>query len=225
MVVVGIGTALLSVAELMFISFLGGIVDWLATADRETFLDERGGGLIAMAALVVIAYPLVVFLQSLVHYQTIFGNHPMLVRWITHRYMLGQSLAFFQGEFAGRVATKVMQTAQAVRDVMDKLIDVFVYVVVYFIGALILVAQADPILTLPLFGWLIGYLGILFFFVPRMKTISMAQANAAPSSPAASSTATPTSRRSNSSPIRSARRSMRARRWTSSWAPSGRCFA
>lgn len=178
MVVVGIGTALLSVAELMFISFLGGIVDWLATADRETFLDERGGGLIAMAALVVIAYPLVVFLQSLVHYQTIFGNHPMLVRWITHRYMLGQSLAFFQGEFAGRVATKVMQTAQAVRDVMDKLIDVFVYVVVYFIGALILVAQADPILTLPLFGWLIGYLGILFFFVPRMKTISMAQANA-----------------------------------------------
>jgi len=178
MALVAIGTALLSVAELVFISFLGGIVDWLSAADRETFLDVHGGGLLAMAAAVVIAYPLIVFLQSLVHFQTIFGNHPMLVRWITHRYMLGQSLAFFQGEFAGRVATKVMQTAQAVRDVMDKLIDVFVYVVVYFVGALVLVGQSDPILTLPLIAWLAGYLAILFYFVPRMRKISTAQADA-----------------------------------------------
>lgn len=178
MAAVAFGTALLSIVELVFISFLGGIVDWLDAADRATFWADHGGGLAAMAALVVVGYPLLVLFQSLVHYQTIFGNQPMLVRWLTHRYVLGQSVSFFQNEFAGRVATKVMQTAQAVRDVMDKLIDVLTYVVVYFVGALVLVGQSDPILMVPLVAWLIGYVAILRYFVPRMRKISTAQANA-----------------------------------------------
>ena len=67
----------------------------------------------------------------------------MLVRWQAHRYMLGQSLNFFQDEFAGRVSQKVMQTALAVRDSVTKLIDVGVYVVVYFVGTAYLLAQSD----------------------------------------------------------------------------------
>jgi ATP-binding cassette subfamily B multidrug efflux pump len=178
MALVAIGTTLLSVVELVFIAFFGGIVDWLSTADRASFLADRGGTLAAMAALVVVGYPLIVLFQSMVHDQTIFGNHPMLVRWLTHRYVLKQSLSFFQNEFAGRVATKIMQTAQAVRDVMNKLIDVFVYVIVYFVGAAILVGQADLLLVAPLVIWLVGYIGIMVYFIPRMRKNSMAQANA-----------------------------------------------
>jgi ATP-binding cassette subfamily B multidrug efflux pump len=175
---VGLGTAALSIIELVFIAFLGGIVDLLSAADRDTFFADHGSGLLWMAVVVVVGYPLLVLVQSLVHYQVIFGNHPMLVRWLTHRYVLGQSLAFFQNEFAGRVATKVMQTAQAVRDVMDKLVDVLTYVVVYFIGAVVLVGRADIILILPLFAWLAGYIAIMVYFVPRMRILSSAQANA-----------------------------------------------
>ncbi len=128
--------------------------------------------------LILVGYPLLVLMQNLVHHQTIYGNHPMYVRWLSHRYVLGQSLSFFQNEFAGRVATKVMQTAQAVRDVMDKLVGAIVYVSVYFIGAVVLVALADLILVLPLLGWLAGYIAIIVFFVPRMRKLSMAQADA-----------------------------------------------
>ncbi len=175
---VAVLTALRSIAELTFIAFLGGIVDWLTSADQATFLPDRGGELAAMAALVVVGYPTLVLLQSLIHYQTVFGNQPMLARWLMHRYVLKQSLSFFQNEFAGRVATKVMQTAQAVRDVLDKIVEVFVYVIVYFIGAIILVAKADTLLIIPLVLWLVGYVGIVSYFVPRMRKVSEAQANA-----------------------------------------------
>ncbi len=175
---VAVLTALRSVAELTFIAFLGGIVDWLSSADRATFFADRGSQLAGMAALVVIGYPTLVLIQSLIHYQTVFGNQPMLARWLMHRYVLKQSLSFFQNEFAGRVATKVMQTAQAVRDVLDKIVEVFVYVIVYFIGATVLVAQADTLLIIPLAVWLVGYVGIVAYFVPRMRKVSAAQANA-----------------------------------------------
>ena len=85
------------------------------------------------------------FVQSLFMHQTIYGNFPMLVRWQAHRYVLSQSLNFFHNEFAGRVSQKVMQTALAVRETVTKLLDVFVYVVVYFAGTLVLVGQADSV--------------------------------------------------------------------------------
>jgi ABC-type multidrug transport system fused ATPase/permease subunit len=79
----------------------------------------------------------------MVMHQTIFGNYPMVIRWKAHRYLLGQSFGFYQDEFAGRVATKMMQTALGVRETVTKILDVLIYVVVYFIGALVLVAALD----------------------------------------------------------------------------------
>jgi ATP-binding cassette, subfamily B, multidrug efflux pump len=88
----------------------------------------------------------------------------MIVRWLAHRYILGQSMVFFQDEFAGRVSQKVMQTALAIRETVMKLMDVFVYVIVYFIGAMLLGRQTPiPWLMLPLVLWLAGYLAIMVF--------------------------------------------------------------
>ena len=102
----------------------------------------------------------------------------MLARWLAHRYALGQSLSFFQDEFAGRVSQKVMQTALAVRETVMTLTDVMVYVGVYFTGAVIVVGWAEPWLMVPLLLWLGGYIGILYYFVPKLREVSMAQADA-----------------------------------------------
>jgi ATP-binding cassette, subfamily B, multidrug efflux pump len=94
-------TGVLSVLELVFFSFTGTLVDWLAKADPTTFFADNFWTLIGMAAVVVVAFPLIALLQTLFVMQTVFPNYPMLVRWQFHRHLLGQSLAFFQDEFAG----------------------------------------------------------------------------------------------------------------------------
>lgn len=171
-------TALVSTAEVVFFSYMGDLVDWLSEADRDNFLAEHGVSLAGMALLIVVGFPLLVLLQSLVTHQSIFGNYPMIGRWLTHRHMLRQSLAFFQDEFSGRVSQKVMQTALAIRETVMKLTGLFVYVVVYFTGALLLMGGAEPWLMLPLVIWLAGYIGIMVVFVPRLRQVSMEQANA-----------------------------------------------
>jgi ATP-binding cassette subfamily B protein/ATP-binding cassette subfamily B multidrug efflux pump len=105
------------------------------------------------------------------------GNFPMSVRWMAHRYLLNQSYGFFQNEFSGRIATKVMQTALAVRESVMKLLDVILFVTVYVITTLFLVASADLRLCLPLLIWLIFYISLQVFFVPKLKNISQIQAN------------------------------------------------
>ena len=171
-------TALLSAIEISFFGFIGSLVDWLATAERETFWSEHGVRLALLGTAIVVAFPLLSLAQSLVIHQTIFGNYPMLVRWLGHRYLLKQSMRFYQDEFAGRVSQKLMQTALAIRETVMKLMDVFVYVIVYFVGALVLIGQADLRLIVPLIVWFGAYIVLLVFFVPRMQAISMAQADA-----------------------------------------------
>jgi ATP-binding cassette subfamily B protein/ATP-binding cassette subfamily B multidrug efflux pump len=117
-------------------------------------------------------------LRSLIVHQTLMGNFPMTVRWQAHRYLLNQSYGFFQNEFSGRIATKVMQTALAVRDTVMKLLDVLLFVVIYIVTALILVASADIRLCLPLIIWLLLYIMVQRHFVPKMKKIAMVQADA-----------------------------------------------
>ena len=171
-------TAAMSVIEVVFFAFVGDLVDWLAAADRATFVADHGRELVLMGLVVVVGFPLVALFQNLFMFQAVYGNFPMLVRWKAHRYILGQSLEFFHNEFAGRVSQKVMQTALAVREVVTKVLEVFVYVVVYFVGTLYLVGRADLWLTLPLILWLAAYVAILVNYIPRLQKISMNQADA-----------------------------------------------
>ena len=178
LVATGVLTAIMSVIEIVFFAFIGNLVDWLSAADRATFVADHGGELALMGLLVIVGFPLTALFQNLFMFQTIYGTFPMLVRWKAHRYILGQSLEFFHNEFAGRVSQKVMQSALAVREVVTKVLDVFVYVVVYFIGTLFLVGRADLWLSVRLIVWLAAYVGILVFFVPRLQKVSMQQADA-----------------------------------------------
>jgi ATP-binding cassette subfamily B multidrug efflux pump len=178
LVVMSFFTTLVSVGEAALFGFLGRIVDWLSAADRATFLEREGDTLLLMGALVLVGLPLAVLCRSLVVYQGILANLPMSARWRMHRHFLGQSMSFFANEFAGRVATKVMQTALAVREAVVKVLDVFVYVAVYFVAMIGLIASADIRLAAPLAVWLVVYLAALRLFIPRLRAVAERQADA-----------------------------------------------
>tara|TARA_R110002020_G_scaffold340809_1_gene555576 strand:+ start:688 stop:2520 length:1833 start_codon:yes stop_codon:yes gene_type:complete len=168
----------IAITEVWLFSFLGNIVDWLSVQNRETFIQNEGWKLVGMGLLVMLLLPLMILSNSLVSHQTLMGNYPMRIRWLVHRYLLKQSMAFYQDEFAGRIATKLMQTALAVRECVIKLIDVLNYVVVYFLGTLLVVGLADWRLTLPMIGWMLGYVLLMRIYIPKMGKIAERQADA-----------------------------------------------
>ncbi|CAB0150033.1 Putative multidrug export ATP-binding/permease protein [Pseudidiomarina piscicola] len=168
----------IAITEVWLFSFIGNIVDWLSEQNRETLLDDQLGYLIGMAAVVLILLPALVVVHSLVTFQSLLGNYPMRIRWLVHNYLLQQSMVFYQDEFAGRIATKVMQTALAVREAVIKLFDVLNYVGIYFIGTLVIVASADWRLALPLLAWLGCYILLLRYFVPKLGKVATRQADA-----------------------------------------------
>ncbi|MRG56638.1 ATP-binding cassette domain-containing protein [Phyllobacterium sp. SYP-B3895] len=176
--VMAVCTALIAVLEVSMFAFMGNIVDWLSNHSRETFLSEEGWKLALIAGVILIVMPGIVLIDSLVIHQTLLGNYPMRIRWMVHRYLIRQSMTFFQDEFAGRVSTKLMQTSLAVREAVMKLLDVLNYVIVYFSGTLIIAAAADLRLMLPFVVWLVAYIGLLRYFIPKIRVISERQADA-----------------------------------------------
>ena len=157
LVLMVIMTICLAISEALLYAILGQMVDWLVEHDPQNFLQKEWWTLLTMTLFVLVFIPILVILHALIINQTLMGNFPMKIRWSAHRYLLNQSYAFFQHEFSGRIATKVMQTALAVRDTVMKLLDVMLFVTVYLITTLLLVANADPRLCIPLLAWLVIY--------------------------------------------------------------------
>lgn len=170
--------ALIAVAEVMLFGYLGELVSQVAAADPARFWADEGGRLLVMAAVLMVGLPALQILWSLLMHQTLMGNFPQRIRWQAHRYLLRQSMSYFQDEFAGRIATRLMQTALAVREVAMKILDVLTYVGVYFIGALLLAASTDGWLAAPFLVWGVLYGLFLWWIVPRLGRISQAQADA-----------------------------------------------
>ncbi|MFA0356624.1 ABC transporter ATP-binding protein [Vibrio breoganii] len=171
-------STIVAIVEVSLFGMMGKLVDWLGSSNPDTFMQDNANTLIIYGVLVLIIMPILVTLHSLVQHQTLLGNYPMSIRWMAHRYLLKQSLSFYQDDFAGRIATKVMQTSLSVRETVMKTLDVFVYVCVYFTSIIVLLAQADYRLMLPMLAWLLAYIGIQIYFVPRLKQVSSEQANA-----------------------------------------------
>ncbi len=170
-------TAVTGVFEALLFAMMGHIVDWLAKVEPAQLWARERTSLLLLAG-VLVASPLVVGLQTLFKHQALAGNLPMRLRWNFHRLMLAQSMGFYQDEFAGRVAAKVMQTALAVRDVVMILGDIMVFVVIYFVTMAAIVGRFDAWLLLPFAAWLLLYAAAVWYFVPRMGQVSKEQADA-----------------------------------------------
>lgn len=178
LVAMAITTAAVSGIEVSLFHFLGTLVDKLNQHSPQTLWQQAGSELSFMAVLILIGLPVAVFARSLLVHQSLLGNYPMQIRWRIHQYLLGQSVGFYQDEFAGRIATKLMQTALAVRETILKLLDVFLYVIVFFSGILAMTFALDWRLCLPFIGWLFAYIGCLIYFIPRLTHAASLQADA-----------------------------------------------
>ena len=165
------------VMEAMLFQFMGLLVDWLGAYTSTTLWQEKGHLLMGMGGLLIFSI-IWLFLTSSVRLQTLQGVFPMRLRWNFHRLMLGQSLSFYQDEFAGRVSAKVMQTALAVRDTVLTIADMLVYVVVYFVTSGLVLASLDSWFLVPFFVWIVLFITILRLLIPRLSKTAQRQADA-----------------------------------------------
>ncbi|MDF4887404.1 ABC transporter ATP-binding protein [Vibrio parahaemolyticus] len=178
LIIMSLMSTIVAIVEVMLFGAMGQLVDWLSTSNPETFLQDNQADLIFYGVLLLVVMSLLVVIYSLLVHQTLLGNYPMSIRWLAHRYLLNQSLNFYQDDFAGRVATKVMQTSLAVRETVMKSMDVFVYVTVYFTSMVVMLAAADWRLMIPMIVWLLVYIAIQIYFVPKLKDVASEQADA-----------------------------------------------
>ncbi|MGC4009901.1 MAG: ABC transporter ATP-binding protein [Pseudomonas sp.] len=167
---VGLIVALIEVA---LFSYLGRIVDLAQGTAPADFFSLHGRELIWMAVVALILRPVFNGLHDMLVHQSINPSMTNLIRWQNHRYVLKQSLGFFQNDFAGRIAQRIMQTGNSLRDSAVQVVDAIWHVVIYTISALVLFAEADWRLMIPLVLWVIGYVGALGYFVPQVKRRSV----------------------------------------------------
>ncbi|MBM7060623.1 ABC transporter ATP-binding protein [Pseudomonas sp. UL073] len=173
---VGLVVALIEVA---LFSFLGRLIDLAKdSGSGSAFFRAHSGELIWMAVVALLLRPLFNGVHDLLVHQTINPGLPTLVRWQNHSYVLKQSMGFFQNDFAGRIAQRIMHTGNSLRDSSVQAIDSLWHVVVYVISSLVLFAEADWRLIVPLLLWVIGYIAALGYFVPRVKQRSVVASEA-----------------------------------------------
>ncbi|MEZ7770853.1 ABC transporter ATP-binding protein [Neisseria sp. 27098_8_112] len=175
--VLAVFTVGIGIMEALMFQFMGKVVDWLGAYTPQTLFVEKGHALIGMMAMVAF-FAVWTFFASNVRLQTLQGVFPMRLRWNFHRLMLGQSLGFYQDEFAGRVSAKVMQTALALRDVVMTVADMVVYVLVYFITSGVILSSFDAWLIVPFICWMIGFAMIMRFLIPKLGKTAARQADA-----------------------------------------------
>lgn len=170
-------TGVIGAFEAFLFAMMGAVVNWLSSVPADRLWQEQGWHFLALVGI-LFASPLLVAIQVMCKYQGLFSNFPMRLRWNFHRHLLGQSLSFYQDEFAGRVSAKVMQTALAVRDTVLIVTDILVFVVISFATMVAVVGRYDWLLMLPFLAWLLLYLLSLWYFVPRLGQAASQQADA-----------------------------------------------
>ncbi len=169
--VTGLGVALI---DTLIPVFIGKLVTLMQASDRRAAFEAALPGLLGMAAIVLFLRPLLLVADNLVRNNAVLPSVTCLIRWQSHWHVVRQSWPFFQNDFAGRIANRVMQTANAVRESVVSCIRAIWYIIVYGVTTLALMAQADWRLALPTVCWFVAYILFLRHFVPRMRDLARA---------------------------------------------------
>jgi ATP-binding cassette subfamily B multidrug efflux pump len=157
---------------------MGRVVDMLAKSAPDRLWPEHGAALLGMAALILLVRPALHFLNEGISNQIIVPQSTNMVRWRTHLYTLGHSLSYFQADFAGRLVNRITQVGPAVRELAVTTIDTLLYVAIFAIAALGLFGSISLWLALPMAMWIVAYIALLRYFVPRAQERSLANADA-----------------------------------------------
>jgi ATP-binding cassette subfamily B multidrug efflux pump len=167
-----------SLIEVALFRYLSTIIDMVNSTPPATFFSDHASALIWMLVVALVLRPIFIGLHDLLVHQTINPGMTSMIRWQNHNYVLRQSLNFFQNDFAGRIAQRIMQIGNALRDSAVQAVDALWHVLIYAITALVLFAEADWRLMVPLLLWIVGYVVCLAYFVPRVKSRSVASSDA-----------------------------------------------
>jgi ATP-binding cassette subfamily B multidrug efflux pump len=152
--------------------FIGQLVALMEAPDRLAALTGRWPVLLGMAAVVVLLRPLAILADVAVRLNGVIPGATTLIRWQSHWHVVRQNWGFFQNDFAGRIANRVMQTAISLRESAMAGIRAVWYIAVYGATAIVLMAQSDWRIALPTLLWSAGYVAFLSYFVPRMRELS-----------------------------------------------------
>jgi ATP-binding cassette subfamily B multidrug efflux pump len=152
--------------------FVGRVVTMISSHRPGALLHDNWTQLLGMAAVLVIARPCALLLQYLITNQAIIPGFSNLVRWQSHWHVVRQSWTFFQNDFAGRIANRVMQTGPALRESVVSATNAVWYILVYGGGAIALLASTDARLAVPVLLWFVGYAGLLRWLVPQLRNRS-----------------------------------------------------
>ncbi|MBQ2381251.1 MAG: ABC transporter ATP-binding protein [Succinivibrio sp.] len=164
--------SLIAIGEALFFVSLGYIVDWTTSTAPYDFLNQHGNSLLIMLVTAGVILPIASIFHSLLIHQTLQSNYAMIVRYQLHTHLLDQSVSFFNDQFAGSLANKVMQTSMAVRTAVMKLMDVVVHLIVYIATIFVMLANANLSLCIPILVWLTLYVSSIFVFIPRLRKAS-----------------------------------------------------
>jgi len=175
LLVVGLFAALIEVA---LFSYLSRIIDLAQGTPNPNFFSDHALELTWMVVVALVLRPIFFGLHDLLVHQTLSPGMTSMIRWQNHSYVLKQSLNFFQNDFAGRIAQRIMQTGNSLRDSAVQAVDALWHVVIYAISSLVLFAEADWRLMIPLLTWIAAYIGALYYFVPRVKDRSVEASDA-----------------------------------------------
>jgi ATP-binding cassette subfamily B multidrug efflux pump len=175
LLVVGLAQALIEVA---LFSYLSRIIDLVNHSTPATLFSDNWQTLLWMGFVALILRPVVIAAHDMLVHQSINPSMTSMIRWQHHNYVLRQSLNFFQNDFAGRIAQRIMQTGNSLRDSAVQLVDAIWHVVIYAVTSLVLFAEADWRLMIPLVIWIVAYSVSLSFFVPRVKQRSVVSSEA-----------------------------------------------
>lgn len=178
LIAVVILTMIVGAVEVLLIFYTGRIVDLLSETPPALVFIEHGTELFLLAGFVLLFRPAIQVIDSALLNQSLLPNFATLIRWRSHRHVLRQSVGWFENDFAGRIANRIMQSAPAAGEAVYQLFDAGVYAVIYMIGAVVLLAQIDLRLAIPLVIWLAMYIALVKWTIPRVGRASKAFSDA-----------------------------------------------
>ena len=174
-------TAILSVVvaaiEVCLIYYMGRIVDLLDKGPAQVWADH-GTELVLVALFILFLRPIIQVTDVLLLNNAILPNFGTLIRWRAHKHVLRQSVGWFENDFAGRIANRIMQTPPAAGEVVFQVFDAISFSIAYLIGAAILLTTSDPRLLLPLLAWFVLYGLLVRWTITRVGPASQAASDA-----------------------------------------------
>lgn len=170
-----------AMCEISLFVFIGYLVDWMRTTEPSVFFDTHKWAIVAMSLIAFVLRPIALITTRCLLNFTLSPGLVAATRWQNHRYVLRQSMTFFQNDFAGRVAQKVMQTGNSVREVVINVVDGVWLLIIYVVGISFLLNDIQAILLIPMLIWLISYACVVAFMVPpvRDKSARVSEATSA----------------------------------------------